>query len=74
MDSPSELIDCKEPKANYLQDLQITTEFNDKHGLEISLQNLARFYRQTQDEAFLASAASLLGATLEELKAAILTD
>ncbi len=69
-----ELGDLEEAKANYLQDLQITAEFNDEHGLGISLRNLARFYQQTQDEAFLATAATLLGATLEELKSAILPD
>jgi len=69
-----ELGDFETAKANYLQDLQITAEFNDEHGLRISLRNLARFYQQTQDEAFLAAAASLLGATLEELKSAILSE
>ena len=69
-----ELGELKEAKANYLQDLQITAESNDEHGLGISLRNLARFYQKTQDEEFLAAAASLLGATVDELKTAILSD
>jgi tetratricopeptide (TPR) repeat protein len=68
------LEDLEEAKAYYLQDLQITAEFNDEHGLGISLRNLARFYQATQDEAFLATAAVCLGATVAELKAAILSE
>jgi tetratricopeptide (TPR) repeat protein len=68
-----ELGDLEAAKANYLQDLQITAEFNDQHGLGISLRNLARFYKQTQDEAFLATVASLIGTTLEDLKSVILS-
>ncbi|PSB04110.1 hypothetical protein C7B64_05590 [Merismopedia glauca CCAP 1448/3] len=69
-----EMGELEAAKANYLQDLQITAEFNDEQGLGISLRNLARFYQQTQDESILAAVASLFGATIEELKAAILSD
>ena len=69
-----ELEELEEAKTNYLQDLQITAEFNDQHGLGISLRNLARFYQKTQDEDFLAIAASTLGTTVDQLKTAILSD
>ena len=39
-----------EAKAFYFEDLEITVELNNEHGLEISLRNLARFYQHTQDD------------------------
>ncbi|MFW9263953.1 hypothetical protein, partial [Nostoc sp. CALU 546] len=67
-----ELGELEEAKANYLQDLVITTEFNDEHGLGISLRNLARFYQTTQDEDLLREVAKIFGTTVEELKEAII--
>jgi hypothetical protein len=67
-----ELGELEEVKVNYLQDLVITTEFNDEHGLGISLRNLARFYQTTQDEDLLREVAKIFGTTVEELKEAII--
>jgi tetratricopeptide (TPR) repeat protein len=67
-----ELGDLESAKAHYLQDLQITKEFNDEHGLGISLQNLARFYRATQNEGLLAEVAAITGVTVEEMRQRVL--
>lgn len=40
-------------KANYLLDLQIISEFNNEHGLGISLPNLGRLYQSTQEQSLL---------------------
>jgi tetratricopeptide (TPR) repeat protein len=56
----------EEAKVHYLQDLQIIKEFNDGHWLDISLQNLARFYKATQDKTLL-SAVATMGIDLEAL-------
>ena len=62
-----ELGEMEEAKANYLLDLQITSEFNDEHGLGISLRNLERFYQATQDQSLLETMAKVLGITVEEI-------
>lgn len=49
-------------------DLQITAEFNDQHGLDISLCNLARFYQTTQDSDLIHTVAQLFNATVEEVQ------
>jgi tetratricopeptide (TPR) repeat protein len=60
--------DLENAKTDYLKDLEITIEFNDEHGLGISLQNAARFYRDHPDDAFLSEIAKLLGIETAELK------
>jgi tetratricopeptide (TPR) repeat protein len=62
-----ELGEMEEAKANYLLDLQITSEFNDEHGLGVSLRNLGRFYQATQDQGLLEAMAKVLGVTVEEI-------
>ncbi|WP_414590467.1 hypothetical protein [Anabaena sp. CCY 9614] len=62
----------EEAKINYLQDLVITAESNDKHGLGVSLRNLACFYQTTQDEDLLREVAKIFKTTVEELKEAII--
>ncbi len=47
--------------ANYLLDLEITAEFNDQHGLGISLRNLNRFYQAHPSPQFLTQVAQCLG-------------
>jgi hypothetical protein len=59
-------------RLTYLQYLVITAEFNDEHGLGISLGNLARFYQATQDEDLLVEVANMFEMTVEELKKAII--
>jgi tetratricopeptide (TPR) repeat protein len=66
------LSETEEAKAYYLQDLEITVEFNNEAGLEASLNNLARFYRITQDPTLLESAAPILGTTAAELQQAMI--
>ncbi len=68
----AEELGLEEAKVNYLQDLVIMAEFNDKYGLEISLRNLARFYQATQDEDFLIEVAKAFGTTVEKLKESII--
>lgn len=60
--------ELEEAKANYLLDLQITAEFNDEHGLEISLRNLARFYQTTQDPDLIHTVAQVCNATVEQVQ------
>ena len=60
--------DLQEASKAYLQDLQITIEFNDEHGLGISLRNLARFHREFADDDFLAAVAQCLNTTPAEVK------
>jgi hypothetical protein len=62
--------DVDNARAYYLEDLRITVEFNDEHGLGISLRNLARFYEATQDTALLTAAAQILNTTPDDLKQA----
>ncbi|BDA76398.1 hypothetical protein CAL7716_105640 (plasmid) [Calothrix sp. PCC 7716] len=69
-----QLGELESAKANYLQALVITVEFNDEYGLGISLRNLARFYRVTEDEGLLVEMAPILGITIEELKQRIMGD
>ena len=69
-----ELGELESAKANYLQALVIFVEFNDEYGLEISLRNLARFCRVTENEGLLVEGARILGITTEELKQRIMGD
>ena len=43
-------------------------ESNDQNGLGISLRNMARFYRLTEDQTLIAEAAKILDSTIEELQ------
>ncbi|MEG3438775.1 hypothetical protein V0288_16735, partial [Pannus brasiliensis CCIBt3594] len=63
--------EMEEAKANYLLDLQITAEFNDRHGLGISLRNLGRFYQDTKDDSLLEALAGIFGVGVEEVRQAI---
>lgn len=58
----------EEAKTNYLKALQFSAESNNQDGLYISRRNLARFYQDTKDESLLAAVASILGATVEEIR------
>ncbi|MFE4106673.1 hypothetical protein ACFVKH_10325, partial [Almyronema epifaneia S1] len=60
--------DVENAKAYFLEDLSITVEFNDEHGLGISLRNLARFHQTTQDPALLTAAAQILSTPPNQLK------
>jgi hypothetical protein len=53
--------------ANYLLDLEITAEFNDPHGLGISLRNLAKFYQAHPSPQFLTQVAQCLGGSEAEV-------
>ena len=46
-------------KNYYLQDLEISVEFNDQHSLDIIYKNLARFYRNHPDKTFLQDIAHI---------------
>ncbi|MGF1516068.1 MAG: tetratricopeptide repeat protein [Elainellaceae cyanobacterium] len=56
----------------YLEDLRITVEFQDEAGLQDSMQNIARVYRECRDEAFLAQAVEIMGEDADALWQAIL--
>ncbi|MEA5447148.1 tetratricopeptide repeat protein [Leptolyngbya sp. CCNP1308] len=58
----------KAARTAYLQDLQIMAEFSNEHGLGISLRNLARFYGEFPDEAFLTVVAQCLNTTPAEVQ------
>ena len=60
--------DLDDAKSGYMKDLEIMIEFNDDHGLDISMNNLARFYRAHSDDAFLSEVANLLGIETTALK------
>ncbi|WP_017328148.1 hypothetical protein [Synechococcus sp. PCC 7336] len=60
--------ELEEAKVNYMQDLQITAEFNDQNGLGISFRNLARFYQSTQDNSLISTVAETLGVTVEQVQ------
>ena len=63
-----ELGELEEAKTHLLQAVQIYKEFNDEHYLDVTLDNLTRIYKASQDESILTEVASILGTTVEEVR------
>ncbi len=60
--------ELEEAKTNLLQVLQIYVEFNDEYYVGVIQGILARIYKASQDENFLAEVASILGWTVEKVR------
>ena len=63
-----ELGELAEAKIHLLQALEIYQAFNDEYYLNVTLINLARIYKASQDESMLTEVASILGKTVEEVR------
>ena len=60
-----------EAGQNLLQALEIFSQFQDRHSVEISLNNLSRIYRSTQDASLLESISQVLGINVEDARQAL---
>jgi tetratricopeptide (TPR) repeat protein len=60
--------DLETAKTNYLLALQISIQLNNQQGLEVSLQNLVRFYQTTQDPSVLHAVAQLFKTPIEQVQ------
>ena len=50
-----------------MMDLKITAEFNDQHGLGISLRNLKRFYQSHSSDQLLSAIGQAIGCSEAEV-------
>jgi hypothetical protein len=62
-----------EAGQNLLQALEIFSQFQDQHSVEITVNNLSRIYQATQDQSLLEAIAKVLGTSIEEIAQALIS-
>jgi tetratricopeptide (TPR) repeat protein len=63
-----ELREYEQATAHFLKALEIFSEYNDEYCKNITLSNLSRLYRITQDQTVVNKISELLNTTIEEAK------
>ena len=59
--------DYAQAQKHLQQALEIFVEFNDEHSAGMTVRNLARVYKETQDNSLIADVAQCLNSTVEEV-------